>query len=447
MIRVNLFLVSPTFGGSMKYPDLDELSEENRILKEEVHRFAAEIIRPASIKLDRMSPEERIKRDSPYFGVMKKMKKLSYHKLHVPSEFGGPDLSALERYIIMEELGWGSLGLATAIGVDQIPFVNALLFGPDELVEDLVKPWLEDEECRYHGCWGVTEPEHGSDYLLCFRDEEANKFGKGNVIAQEEEDGWVLKGQKSAWVSSAPVATHCGLHAQVKDGKAIYDGIFCIVPLDAGGVRKGKVADMMGMRDGPQGELFFDNVWIPEHYVVVAPTPFYGIFFDQLLCLTSCGMGAFAVGLARAAFEEALTYARQREQGGKPLVKHKNIKLKLYEMFEKIETARYFVRKTMEHVHRKILEEKTFDAFPRHSRAAQIYAKKIAFEVANEALQIFGAYGLSSDFIIEKLFRDARALLIEDGTIEVLSFDAADDVISNYEKDYYDVEDISGRYG
>ncbi len=193
------------------------------------------------------------------------------------------------------------------------------------------------------------------------------------------------------------------------------------------------------MRDDPQGELFFDGVRIPEHYVIVAPGFFYKVFFDQLLCLTSCGMAAFAVGLARACFEEALSYARQRIQGGVPLVRHKNVKLKLYEMFEKVETARYFARKVTEYTHRRILEAKTNDASPRHARAAQIYAKRVAFEVANDALQIFGAYGLSKEFLIEKLFRDARALLIEDGTVEVLSLEAAEDVIENYEKEYYDV--------
>jgi len=426
--------------------DLDELAEEDRLLREEVHRFAAEVIRPASIELDRMPPEERIKPSSPYFKVIKQMKRLGYHRIHLTPEYEGPDLSPLQRYIIMEELGWGSLGLATAIGVDQIPFVNAALFGASELYEELVIPWLRDEDARYHGCWGVTEPEHGSDYLLCFRDAEVDRFGRGAVIAERDGDEWVLNGQKSAWVSSAPVATHCGLHAQVKDGKNLAHGIFCIVPLDADGVRRGKPVDMLGMRDGPQGELFFDNVRIPEHYVIVAPTTFYGIFFDQLLCLTSCGMGAFSVGLARAAFEEALRYARQRVQGGVPIARHKNIKLKLYQMFEKVETARYYVRKAMEHTHRRILHEKTFDASPRHTRAAQIYAKRVAYEVANDALQIFGAYGLSRELIIEKLFRDARALQIEDGTVEVLSLDAADDIIDAYEKDYYDVEAICSRY-
>ncbi len=427
-----------------RFLDLDELSKEDSMLKEEVHRFAEEVIRPASIELDRMPPEERIKPGSPYFKVMKQMKKLGYHRIYLPENKGGPGLTPLQRYIIFEEIAWGSLGFATALGVDMLPFVCAALYGTPEIYEELVVPWIEDEEGKYHGCWGVTEPEHGSDYLITLREEPelVAKFGRGNVVAERDGDEWVISGQKSAWVSSAPVATHCGLHAQVKGSKSIAEGLFCIVPLEADGVRKGKPADMLGMRDDPQGELFFDNVRIPEHYVVVAPGFFYGVFYDQLLCLTSCGMGAFAVGLARACFEEALNYARQRIQGGVPIAKHKNIKLRLYEMFEKVEIARYYVRKATEYTHRKILEQQTADASPRHARAAQIYAKKIAFEVAHDAVQIFGAYGLNKEFIIEKLFRDARCMLVEDGTVEVLSLEAAEDVIDNYEKDYYDVSHI-----
>ncbi|MET1124578.1 MAG: acyl-CoA dehydrogenase family protein [Archaeoglobaceae archaeon] len=429
--------------------DLDELSSEEKLLREEVHRFAVEVIRPASLELDRMPPEERIKPDSPYFKVLKQMKKLGYHRIHLPEDKGGLSLTPLQRYIIMEELGWGSLGLATAIGVDMIPFTCAALYGSPELYEELVVPWIEDTGGRFHGCWGVTEPEHGSDYLIFLREEPelVAKFGRGNVVAEKDGDEWVISGQKSAWVSSAPVATHCGLHAQVKGGRSLADGLFCIVPLDADGVRKGKPVDMLGMRDDPQGELFFEGVRIPEHYVVVAPGTFYGIFCDQLLCLTSCGMGAFAVGLARACFEEALNYARQRVQGGVRLIRHKNIKLKLYEMFEKVETARYYVRKVMEYTHNRVIERQTADASPRHARAAQIYAKKVAFEVAHDALQIFGAYGLSREFVIEKLFRDARCMLIEDGTVEVLSLEAAEDIIDNYEKDYYDVGHVLRVFG
>ena len=277
------------------------------------------------------------------------------------------------------------------------------------------------------------------------RPEIVQKFGKATVVAEKDGDEWVISGQKAAWPSSAPVATHCGLHAQIKGGRFI-DQMFCIVPLDLDGVRKGKPVDMLGMRDDPQGELFFDNVRIPDRYVVVAPGIYYAIFYDQLLSLTSCAMGAYAVGLARAAFEEALNYARQRIQGGMPIARHKNIKIKLYEMFEKIETARYYVRKAMEYTHKKVIEQQTADASPRHARVAQIYAKRMAFEVANDALQIFGAYGLSKEFIVEKLFRDARAMQIEDGTVEVLSLETAEDIVANYEKDYYDIECFTRLY-
>ncbi len=373
------------------------------------------------------------------------MKKLGYHKLHISPDVGGPNLTPIQRYIIMEELGWGSLGLATAIGVDSIPSVVAALSGSQEL-QSLVSEWLEDTGCKYHGCWGVTEPDHGSDHLPAIRDEDALKFGKGNVTARKDGSEWVINGQKSAWVSSAPVATHCALHVQVEGGRGLVDGMLCVVPLDADGVERGKPVDMLGMRDCPQGELFFNDVRIPESYVAVASGPLYGVFADQLLCLTSCAMGAYSVGLARAAFEEALNYARQRVQGGVPIVKHKNIKLSIYRMFEKVETARYYVRKAMEYTHRRVFELRTFDASPRHARMAQVYAKRIAYEVANEALQIFGAYGLSKEVIVEKLFRDARALQIEDGTVEVLSIEAAEDVISSYEKTYYDATLITKRY-
>ena len=241
----------------MDFLDLDELSGEASLLKKEAHKFALEVLRPAAIELDKMPPEERIRPDSPYFKVMRKMKELGYHKIHLPEDLGGIDFTPLERYVILEELGWGSLGFATAIGVDQIPFVLAALFGSEELYEEIVVPWINDTKGEYHGCWGVTEPEHGSDYLLYMRDVDTDKFGRGNVIAEKEGDEWILNGQKSAWVSSAPIATHMGLHAQVKGEKNLAHGIFAIIPLNIDGVRRSKPYDMLGMREDPQGRDIF----------------------------------------------------------------------------------------------------------------------------------------------------------------------------------------------
>ncbi|MGC9153653.1 MAG: acyl-CoA dehydrogenase family protein [Vulcanisaeta sp.] len=415
----------------MSYLDLDKLTNEDEVIRRNMHKFAEEILRPLSIKVDRMGPRDRVAQGSPLYDAVREMKRMGLHRIHLPKERGGLDLTNVQRYIIDEELGWASLGFATLIGVDAIPFTIAALFGSERVKDELVKPWLEDTEGKYIGCWGVTEPEHGSDYILAFRDREVESFGRGNVVIERDGNEWVINGQKSAWVSAAPICTHMGLHAQLKDGKSLRDGVFVIVPLNLKGVRKGEPVDMLGNRDCPQGPVFFDNVRVPDDYVIAQP-PFYELFTDQLLNLTSVNMGAFSVGLARAAFEEALRYAKTRVQGGKPLIEHKNIKLKIYEMFEKVETARYYVRKAMDYVYTKFFVEQSFMIPPRYARAAQVYAKKIAFEVAHDALQIFGAYGLSKEFIIEKLFRDARALLIEDGTVEALSLDAADDIIQNY---------------
>ncbi|ADY01574.1 acyl-CoA dehydrogenase, short chain-specific (acdS) [Vulcanisaeta moutnovskia 768-28] len=415
----------------MSFLDLDRLTNEDELIRRNIHRLAEEILRPLSIKVDRMEPRNRIALGSPLYDAIKEMKRMELHKIHLPKERGGLELTNLQRYIIDEELGWASLGFATLIGVDAIPFTIAALFGSERVRDELVKPWLEDTEGKYIGCWGVTEPEHGSDYILAFRDKDVGSFGRGNVVIEHDGDEWVINGQKSAWVSAAPICTHMGLHAQLKDGKSLRDGAFVIMPLNLRGVRKGEPVDMLGNRDCPQGPVYFDNVHVPDDYVIVQP-PFYEVFSDQLLNLTSVNMGAYSVGLARAAFEEALRYAKTRVQGGKSLIEHKNIKLRMYEMFERVETARYYVRRAMDYVYTKFFIEQSFATPPRYARAAQIYAKKIAFEVAHDALQVFGAYGLSREFIIEKLFRDARALLIEDGTVETLSLDAADDIIQNY---------------
>jgi len=101
----------------MPFLDLDELTEEERALQEGTRKFAKEVLRPASVALDRMSPEERIRPGSPYHEVMAKMKRLGYHRLYLPPEEGGQELSPLARYLVQEEIGWGSLGFATAIGV------------------------------------------------------------------------------------------------------------------------------------------------------------------------------------------------------------------------------------------------------------------------------------------------------------------------------------------
>jgi len=405
------------------------------LLREEAHRFAEEVMRPAAEKLDRMSdPEKVIEEGSPYWDVLKQMKKLGYHTIFIDPDYGGLGVNAMEAHIIFEELGWGSVGLTTAIGVDQIPPAVASLFGMGDVIEKVTEPFVRDTEAKYHGCWGVTEPDCGSDYIMVCEESflpYVKELHPGQVRADKDGDGWVINGPKSSWISSAPAATHVGLHVTLPPHDSLATGAFCIVPLDQEGVTKGKPIDKLGLRDDPQGDIAFDNVHIPDDYMIIRP-PFYEFRIGQIICVTSCFMGAIFTGLARAAFEEALRYSKHRVQGGKPLCEHQSVKQKLYKMFEKVESSRYYTRKVMEHVWEKIYIEKTYDASSRHALSAQIYGTNTAFEVAHEALQLHGGYGLTKDFLVEKLFRDARASLIMDGANDVLSLAAAYNIVDEY---------------
>ena len=131
-------------------------------------------------------------------------------------------------------------------------------------------------------------------------------------------------------------------------------------------------------------------------------------------------------GLARAALDEGVNYAKQRVQGGVPISEHKNIKLKLFEMFMKVESARALSRTAL------IYNSETLPPAVELSIASKIHCTKTAFEVANDAVQLFGGYGVSKEYAIEKIFRDARASLIEDGCNEVLALAGAQAVIGKY---------------
>ncbi len=429
----------------MGYAEIEEISEDETLLKEEVHRFAEEVIRPASIEIDRMPlneyPEKVVKKDSPYWRVLKEWKKLGYHRGPVPEMFGGEGLPARMVHILVEEVAWGSSGFSIAFGVDLFPILFTAPTFDEYLNETFVKPWLEDDRAKYHGCWGVTEPEHGSDWLLgcdfVLEDDrpERERITPGQVTAKKDGDEWIINGAKSSWISSAPVATHVALHVNLDLAKRSVGG-GCVVPLDSPGVTKGKPIAKYGQKDCPQGELAFEDVRIPGVYMTLEPEalhPSTGLMsMDQILCVTSSWMAASSTGLARAAFEEALKYSKERIQGGRPICEHQLVRKKLFEMFVKVETARAYSRRIMEHVWRELFEKFTFKASYRHALAAQVYCKRIAYEVADDALQIFGGYGITDDFLIQKLYRDARVKLIEDGTVEVLSLEGAGDLIRNY---------------
>ena len=194
-----------------------------------------------------------------------------------------------------------------------------------------------------------------------------------------------------------------------------------IVPLTLPGVSKGKPLDKIGQRSLNQGEIFFDNVRLPENYMIV-PDPAMGTpIKDFSLIGANTGMGILFTGLAQAAFDLALDYAKNRMQGGKPIFDHQSVRLRLFEMFKLVESTRAMSRRVA--LYNFVNNDPLNGLNPSgaHGMALKVFATENAFKVASEALQIFGGNGLSREYPIEKIFRDARAGMIEDGENNVLS--------------------------
>ncbi|MBF7081814.1 acyl-CoA/acyl-ACP dehydrogenase [Desulfallas sp. Bu1-1] len=411
----------------MEYLELDmNLTDEQIALKKAVHKFAKEVIRPAAIQLDALAdPGDVLKKESIYWDVMGQMKKLGYHTVFIPEHFGGMGLSPLELHIFWEEIAWGSAGFAVSLGVDTFPSFFASLIGEDALIKNIVEPFVNDTGCNFIGCWAITEPDHGSDMLVAgtpyFHDPKIT----GNVRARREGDGWVINGQKSAWVSNGTHATHALLFLNIDQSMGMAGGGIAIIPLDLPGISRGKPLNKLGQRELPQGEIIFDNVRIPGWCMVAEPDT-YEAMLDMTLATANACMGAFFTGVARAAFEEALTYSRERVQGGKLLCEHQLVQKKLFEMFMKVETCRAISRKAM------VYNLSNTPPRTEYSIASKVYCTQAAFEVAHEAVQLFGGYGVSKEYHIEKLFRDTRSALIEDGSNDVLGLAAAEAILRNY---------------
>jgi alkylation response protein AidB-like acyl-CoA dehydrogenase len=404
------------------YLDLDRtLTPEQVALRKEVHRFSEEVLRPASVELDQLAdPEDVIKRDSIFWDVFRKYYEQGYHVRNLPEAAGGAGLPVEGQIIVSEEIGWGSADFAIGLGVTSLPFVLAAGSGNPETINDVVRPFVEDREARYIGCWAITEPDHGSDTLAAgteyFRD--PNVFY--SMTARADGDEWVINGQKSAWVSNGTIATHALAFLGIEEqrGKGMAGGGAALIPLDLPGVSKGRALDKLGQRALNQGEIFLDDVRIPRHYMLAGPEA-YPMVLEGVLAMANAFMGVTFAGLARAAFEEALAYTKQRVQGGKLICEHQLVQKRLFDMFAKVQAARDLSRSTL------LYNSQAQPAALQYSIASKVFCTTAAFEVASDAVQLHGGYGLCKGTLVEKLLRDARASMIEDGSNDLLSLVAA----------------------
>ncbi|MFQ5698904.1 MAG: acyl-CoA dehydrogenase family protein [Myxococcota bacterium] len=234
-----------------------------------------------------------------------------------------------------------------------------------------------------------------------------------NCTARKDGGDSLIRGQKAAWVSNGSIADIAVLFCVLDPAQGQKGGGVFLAPLDLPGVSRPRPLDKLGQRALNQGEIFFDDVRIPARYMAMGPDG-YSVALEMMLAVANAAMGELFVGVAAAAYDYAPAYARERVQGGVPIQRHASVRSRLFKMFMKVEAARAMARRVAIF---------NVGGSPRiqYSIASKVFCTRTAFDVASEAVQIFGGNGLSREYPVEKLLRDARASLIEDGCNEMLT--------------------------
>ncbi|RLA56157.1 MAG: acyl-CoA dehydrogenase [Gammaproteobacteria bacterium] len=389
------------------------LSEEEEAIQGATHRFAEEVMRPIGKKLDAMAPAEVIAEGSPLHDYMAQINAAGILDLGALAEMTN-EQKARVFPLIFEELGWGDSGLAIATLASSIPAFTAHTTGDSEIIERFG---------NLPGCWLATQPERGSDVVdMDATEVHANtQQSKGNLLARRDGEEYVINGQSAAWVSYAPLAQTAMAYLPCDYGDGFYkEGqqgmhhVGILIPLDLPGVSRGKPLDKLGQRPLPQGEVFFDEVRVPAKYAIATGDAAIPQMMATLT-FANMEMAATFTGVARSAFDLALDYVHERKQGGTAIINHQTVQARTFDLWQRVEASRALTHRVFNY---------NYGEFGPHllgSVTSKTFATRTSFEVASEALQLFGGNGLTKEYLIEKIMRDARASMIEDGENNVLN--------------------------
>ncbi|RLD22560.1 MAG: acyl-CoA dehydrogenase [Bacteroidetes bacterium] len=318
---------------------------------------------------------------------------LGFFGMRYPEDVGGTNMDAVSYILAVIELSRGSLSLAMATTMQSLMATYFLYRLGDEEVLEHFKKALKGEEI---GGICMTEPNAGSDLM--------NLQTKAKVF----ETGFELSGQKT-WVTSAPVADFFTVLAKTDttDGLSIF-----FVPTNLEGVIIGKNIDKLGVRGSVTCEVTFDSVRIPRNYLLGElgdGTKYLKEVLAEIRIMTA----GLAVGVATAAFEDALKYSKEREQFGRSISKFQAVKMRLADMAVQLETARHYV------FYAATLSDKNL---PRMKEAmiAKLYASEAANAICDSASRVLASYGYATEYAQQRYLRDARFTLIGGGTSEIL---------------------------
>lgn len=363
------------------------LTPEQKELQNLARQFALKEIEPRAAHHDRTG-------EFPW-EILKKAHEAGLMNCNVPSEYGGPGLDAFDRVLITEELAWGCVGISVAIEITALAATPLLIAGTDEQKKKFLAP-LTVEPMLASYC--VTEPGAGSDVA-----------GMASTAVRKGSE-YVLNGTKQ-WITGAGYAKWFVVFAYTNK-EAKHKGITAfLVPRETPGVKVGKKEDVMGQCASDTRQVVFEDVRVPVENRLGGEGDGFRIAmvtFDK----SRPGVAASAVGLARRAFEEAIQYAQERKTFGQPIANHQAIQFLLADMATDIEAARLLVWKAAW----AASQSDTNTALASHAKR---FAADAAMRIATDAVQVFGGYGFSREYPVEKLMRDAKVIQIYEGTSQI----------------------------
>jgi alkylation response protein AidB-like acyl-CoA dehydrogenase len=365
-----------------------ELSEEQTLLRRTVRDFAQAELAPHSREWDERQgfPRE----------VFTRLGELGLTGVCWPEELGGAGLATLDWALVLEELARVDAGVALSLAAHHsLASAHIFLAGDEGQKRRFLPPLARGEKV---GCWGLTEPGSGSD------------AGGMSTVAKRDGASWVLSGSKN-FITNGGTADVAVVMA-VTDRAAGKKGISAfLIERGTPGFRSGKKEDKLGVRSSDTSELVFEDCRLPAESLLGRE----GMgFVDTLRILDRgrVGIAAFSVGIAQAALDASLTYARERKQFGHPIADFQAIQFKIAEMATRVEAARLLTWRA----------GALADAGKHHtaeSSMAKLFAGEAAVEIALEAIQIHGGYGYIKDYPVERYLRDAKIGTIGEGTSEV----------------------------
>jgi butyryl-CoA dehydrogenase len=371
-------------------------TEDQAAVQRTARDFAQNEVLPKAAAIDRehRHPSELVQR----------MAELGFLGMAVPEPYGGAGLDNISYVLAMEEISRACASTGVIMSVNNSLVCDPILrFATEAQKQTWLVPLAQG---KLLGCFALSEPEAGSDAA-------AQK-----TTAVQSGGDWVINGTKN-WITNGPVADVCVLFT-MNDQAAGHQGITAfILPMNTKGVRCGTPDDKLGIRGSKSSQIFLDDVRLPADALL---GEIGGGFKVAMSTLDGgrIGIAAQAIGIARAALEDALAYAQQRRTFGKPIAQHQAVSFKLADMATEIDAARLLALRAAwlkDHKH----------PYGKEAAMAKLYAADVANRAAREAIQIFGGNGYVTEFPVERHFRDAKITEIYEGTSEIQRL-----VIANY---------------